>query len=98
MRTLEQRLKFDHGLKIGINLVEFSHNGRNRLAVVEISPRGVVKAFAKPEPSDMYAGWFRIKGDVTTTKGMGVYSWPAKNPDIMSWFKGTPTATVELVK
>ena len=98
MRTLEQRLKFEHGLKIGTNLIEFSHKGNRRLALVEISPRGVVRAFAKPELSDMYAGWFRVKGDMTITKGMGVYTWPAKSPDIMALFDGTPVAVVELTK
>lgn len=39
-RTLEQRLKFDHGLSIGTHLVRFTLGERSRDALVRIGPRG----------------------------------------------------------
>jgi hypothetical protein len=53
-RTLEQRLKFDHGLVIGQQLVRFTLGERSRLALVEISPRGKVYYLTQPKPEDMY--------------------------------------------
>jgi hypothetical protein len=94
-RTLEQRLKFDHGLTIGTSLVEFTHKGRTRRALVKIGPRGKVTALASPDYDDMYCSWFRIKGDVTAVIG-GVHVWAGRDPEFMAQFQGEPVATVEL--
>ncbi|MDY0271914.1 MAG: hypothetical protein RBR37_05340 [Advenella sp.] len=36
MRTLEERIKFDHGLVIGDNLVTLTHAGNEKTAIVNI--------------------------------------------------------------
>lgn len=93
-RTLEQRIKFDHGLPIGQSLVKFTLGERERLALVEISPRGLVFYFTKPSEGDMYACWQRVKGDNTLTGQGAVMVWPARNAEFMARFEGQPAATI----
>lgn len=68
-RTLEERLKFDHGLTIGRHLVRLTHQGREVRAQVEIGPRGKVSLLVQPRPEDMYSCWRRVQGDKTTAAG-----------------------------
>jgi len=96
VRTLEQRLKFDHGLPVGISLIAFTHVGNLKKALVEIGPRGKVWAFTEPEVGDMYASWFEVKGDKTISGKGRLLTWPAKDVDFMAQFVGTPLATIPL--
>lgn len=96
-RTLEQRLKFDHGLIIGMNLVKFTLGDRSVLAVVRISARGVVTYMKKPTESDMYSSWTRAKGDAAHPADGGVAVWAHKQPQIMGLFEGEPVATVPVL-
>ena len=93
-RTLEQRLKFDHGLTVGMNLVRFTMDGRERIAVVRIGARGTVTYIVKPTEGDMYSSWSRVRGDKTHVGEGGVIVWAARNPEIMKMFDGEPVATV----
>lgn len=94
-RTLEQRLKFDHGLSVGRHLVRFTHGPQSRMVLVDISPRGIVRCLAKPDESDMYSSWCRVKGDVTESDG-GVIVWGARDPECVRLFDGEPVATVAI--
>jgi len=96
-RTLEQRIKFDHGLPIGQSLVQFTLGERSRLALVEISPRGLVFYFAKPDEGDMYASWKRVKGDMTRTGEGAVRVWPARDEPFMAKFDGSPVAAIPVI-
>lgn len=96
VRTLEERLKFDYGLKVGISLVEFKRGSSIRKCLIEITPRGIVNGLAEPREGDMYAAWDRIKGSVWASKPGFVTTWPAKNPEFMARFAGEPIATIEL--
>lgn len=93
-RTLEQRIKFDHGLPIGQSLVRFTLGDRDRLALVQIYPRGKVFYLVKPDESDMYASWKRVKGDATCTGEGAVMVWPARDAEFMARFEGEPAATI----
>lgn len=95
-RTLEQRIKFDHGLPIGQSLVKFTQGERERIALVEISPRGLVFYFIKPANGDMYVCWQRVKGDSTLTGQGAVVVWPARNAEFMARFEGEPAATIQV--
>ena len=92
--TLEQRIKFDHGSPIGQSLVRFTLGDKERLALVEISPRGVVYYFTKPDDGDMYSSWKRIRGDVTRTGEGAVTVWAVKDIAFMAKFDGAPVATI----
>lgn len=93
-RTLEQRIKFDHGLAVGRSLVTFTFGERSRLAVVEIGPRGRVSCLTKPAPEDMYTSWFRVRGDKTYSEGPTLV-WAARDPELMSTlFDGEPVASI----
>lgn len=95
MRTLEQRLKFDHGLTIGRHLVNMTHEGNTRKALIEISARGLVHMLLQPRDEDMYCSWARLKGDEYSTKGLRLYVWAARNhPELMAQFDGEPVATI----
>lgn len=96
-RTLEQRIKFDHGLPIGQSLVTFTLGERSRLALVEISPRGLVYYFTKPDEGDMYASWKRVKGDMTRTGEGAVRVWPARDEEFMAKFNGSPVAVIPVI-
>ena len=96
MRTLEERIKFDHGLVIGDNLVTLTHAGNEKTAIVNIGQRGKVLCLVKPEAGDMYTSWFQIKGDMTNTKNGAVIVWGARNPELMNMFAGTPVTTISL--
>lgn len=94
-RTLEQRLKFDHGLTINrTHLVELTlHGVHKRLAVVTISARGIVKLLPKPREDQMYSSWERVKGNDLESVG-GVFVWPTRNIEHMAMFCGEPVATI----
>ncbi len=94
MRTLEQRLKFDHGLPIGQSLIELVHPLGTRRALCEISPRGVVRVLAEPQPDAMYSSWWRVKGDTTSSRECAVIVWGARDPELRQRFQGTPAAVV----
>ena len=94
-RTLEERLKFDHGLTIGRHLVRLTHQGREVRAQVEIGPRGKVSLLVQPRPEDMYSCWRRVQGDKTTAAG-AVIVWGAKDPALRAQFEGEPVATIEV--
>ena len=96
MRTLEERIKFDHGLSIGDNLVKFTYKGNEKTAVVNIGKRGKVLYLTKPEKGDMYSSWWQIKGDTTNTKGCGVIVWGARDPELMNMFEGDIAATIPI--
>ena len=87
-RTLEQILKFDSGLSIGMTLVEFIGPLRKR-ALVEITSRGLVRTLIMPSEGTMCSGWYRVKGDVSKADG-GVKVWPAKDVEWMARFEGEP--------
>lgn len=93
MRTLEQRLKFDHGLPVGTSLVLFTHGGASRKALVRITARGAVYYLPEPRPEDMYTSWNRAIGDDSRMAG-GVIVWAARDPEFMIPFAGDPVATV----
>jgi len=93
-RTLEQRIKFDHGLPIGQSLVKFTLGERHVDALVEIGNRGQVYYFVKPTESDMYASWQRVQGDVTKTGSGAVKVWPIKDAEFMAKFDGEPRAVI----
>lgn len=94
MRTLEQRIKFDHGLPIGQSLVKFTHGGAERLALVEISERGQVWYFTKPRPGDMYSPWTRVRGDNSLSGSGPVVVWAEKDAKFMARFDAEPVATI----
>lgn len=96
MRTLEERIKFDHGLPVGQSLVEFTLAERSVLALVEISNRGEVWYFKKPAATDMYAGWVRVHGDKSHSGKGAVRVWPANDSKFMAKFEGQPAAVVEV--
>lgn len=92
-RTLEERLKFDSGLSVGTHLVLFTHEGKERKALVEITVRGKVRVLTEPGRGDMYSSWCTVKGDKTVSDG-GTIVWAARNPEMMEPFKGEVVATV----
>lgn len=96
-RTLEQRIKFDHGLPIGQSLVQFTLGERGVTALVEIGNRGQVYYFVKPNDGDMYASWQRVRGNVTRSGEGAVMVWPFKNAEFMSRFDGTPAASIPVI-
>lgn len=94
-RTLEQRIKFDHGLPIGRSLATFTLGERSRLAVVEINENGRVFYLAKPTDSDMYSQWTRVRGDASHSGEGSIIVWAARNPGLMAeLFSGEPVATI----
>ena len=92
--TLEQRIKFDHGLPIGRSLVRFTLGELQRLALVEICENGRVFYMVKPGDGDMYSGWQRVRGDKVHTGDGGIVVWAARDPEYMAQFEGEPVATV----
>lgn len=95
MRTLEERLKFDSGLPVGRSLVCFKLKGRERKALVGISPRGVVRCLTEPNAGDMYSTWWRVKGDKSIADG-AVIVWGARDPEMRRMFDAAPVATLTL--
>lgn len=95
-RTVEQKIKFDSGLTIGVHLVEFKQRTRTQLALIEITSHGSVYGLVKPSEHDMYAAWDRIKGDNWASRPGTVCVWPYKNPEFMARFEGEPRATIVL--
>ncbi|TDX21599.1 hypothetical protein DFO67_1359 [Modicisalibacter xianhensis] len=93
-RSLEERIKFDHGLTIGRHLVLFTLGEHSRVALVEIGPRGAVSYLAKPGAGDMYSSWSRIKGDDSSGIQGAVIVWGARDPELMRMFDGEPVATI----
>lgn len=94
-RTLEQRLKFDHGLTVGRHLVRLTHAGRAVKVLVEIGKRGTVSLLVEPQPEDMYSCWCRLRGDITKAGGE-VIVWGARDPAVRATFEGEPVATLEV--
>ena len=104
MRTLEQRLKFDHGLPIGRSLVVLmlanppaGRESTPRRALVEVTARGKVSILPKPDDCDMYTGWNRITGDTMKPEG-SIIVWGARDPALMQQFEGEPAATVPVYR
>lgn len=96
-RTLEQKLKFDSGLPIGRSLVKLTRGPSELLALVDISPRGIVRVLRAPEAGTVYSCWRRIRGDDTEVDG-AVIVWGARDPAMLQEFKGAPRAVVEVTK
>lgn len=92
-RTLEDRIKFDHGLTIGTHLVSFTLGPNSRRAIVRISPRGLVHYLVKPAAGDMYSSWNRLRGDKSVAD-KGFIVWGARDPKLMEIFDGDPVATI----
>lgn len=93
-RTLEQRLKFDHGLPVGRSLIRFTIGDRARLALVEICANGRVFYLVEPDAGDMYSSWKRLRGEKSYSGEGSVIVWGAHDPQIMAMFDGEPVATV----
>jgi len=96
MRTLEERIKFDHGLVIGCNLVKFTYKGNEKTAIVRIGKRGSVWCLTKPGSGDMYSSWWQVKGNTTNTRGGGVIVWGARDAELVEMFEGEPVATIPI--
>jgi hypothetical protein len=97
MRTLEQRIKTDVGLTLGQHLVTLHHGARERLALIDIRPRGAVYVLPKPDEGDMYSCCARVKNDACPfDPKAGVIVWGARDPELMKRFDGTPVARIEL--
>lgn len=95
-RTIEQQIKFDSGLSIGQHCVTVvRRDGSGYTALIDISPRGVVKLIQKPRDDQMYTSWHRIKGDEVTQTGATIV-WGARNPEMLAAFD-KPTAVVRIV-
>lgn len=95
-RTLEERIKFDHGLSIGRSLVCFTLGERSRIAVVEINENGRVFYLVKPDEVDMYSQWKRVRGDMTREGEGAVIVWGARDHELMRMFDGEPVATISI--
>ena len=92
-RTIEQTIKFDCGLKVGITPVTVQRRDGSRYdALVEITLRGVVRLMPKPGPEDMYTDWYRFKGN-TWKLDSSVVVWGARNPEWLRQFD-SPVALV----
>lgn len=96
MKTLEERIKFDHGLTVGQHLVNFTLGEKSRLALVEISPRGQVWYFTKPIAGDMYTSWTRVRGNNSLSGSGAVKVWAENDVEFMAKFDGEPVATIEV--
>lgn len=94
--TLEESIKFDHGLTIGQHLVCFKLGEKTRLALVDIGKRGKVLCFPKPNKGDMYTSWECIKGNKFVNIKLRLKIWAEKDVEFMSQFDGTPAATIQL--
>ena len=95
-RTLEQRIKFDLGLPVGVSTILVKRGEVERLCLVDIGPRGAVYVLLKPELGDMYITWERLKADKFDKKKLrmvGVYYVHADK--VNTWFT-EPVATLEL--
>lgn len=94
MRTIEQTIKFDSGLPIGTTPVTIQRRDGSRYdAVIEISPRGVVRIMPKPGPGDMYTSWHRVRGDRVSPEGAPIV-WGARDPELMRRFDNPTTLVV----
>jgi hypothetical protein len=94
MATLEARLR---ALGSGRRLVTITHKGAQRRALVETSPRGIVRMLFQPQPGDMYSSWSRIDGDeYSRGRSEGVIVWGARDPAIMEPFNAEPAAVLPL--
>lgn len=92
-RTLEQIIKFDSGLSVGRSPVTIQRrDGSMYSVIVEISTKGSVYILPKPERSDMYTGWYRVKGDEVKLHG-GVIVWGARDPELLKKFND-PVTTI----
>jgi hypothetical protein len=96
MKTLEERIKFNHGLTIGQHLVNFTLGDKSRLALVEIRSSGQVWYFTKPREGDMYTSWTRIRGDNSSSGNGAIKLWAEKDAELMAKFDGEPAATIEV--
>lgn len=72
-RTLEQKIKFDNGLVVGIHHIQLSKGNQVLDCLVEISTRGAVFLLKKPTNNNP-TGWVRIRGDMMESFG-GVILW-----------------------
>jgi hypothetical protein len=98
MRTLEQRLKFDSGLTVGIHVVRFTLGERHVDVAVRISTKGKVSYLKKPDEGGMYVTWRNVQGDKVTADGP-VIVWAARtNPELMAIFEQPIAATLELFR
>ena len=95
MRTYEEIIKFDSGLKIGTSLVNIECRGHSRKALVEISRRGRVALLFEPRLDEMYTSWRVIKEN-KTAKFLNTIVWGARDPECRKMFDGEPVATIKL--
>lgn len=94
MRTLQEFLKFDCGLKIGRTPVTMERRDGSRYpALIEIGPRGSVHLLPAPTESDMYTSWRKITGD--TMKVERTIVWGARDPTLMREFEN-PQAVIRM--
>lgn len=92
-RTIEEIIKFDSGLSIGVHPVTIARrDGSEYSALVEVKARGAVYLMRKPDEGDMYTSWHRITGNDATPKG-GVIVWGARDPELLKRFDN-PVATI----
>lgn len=86
-RTLEQQIKFDSNLSVGVQHVEITRrDGSTYEAVVEISSRGKVMILPKPNDSDMYTSWYQVKGN--ELKILNTVVWMSRDLEAMKIFSG----------
>lgn len=80
-RTIEQRVKFDLGLPIGVSCVELVKAGKTRRVLVDIGKRGIVHAMVQPKDEDMYTSWRRVTGNELTSVRGAVIVWAARSEE-----------------
>lgn len=93
-RTVEEIIKFDSGITVGQHCVTVTNQAVSEfIAIVDISPRGVVNLIKKPNDGDMYTCWYRVKGnDLIAGK---IIVWGEHNAEIKEMFSN-PIQTVKL--
>lgn len=92
-RTIEQIIKFDSGLSVGMHPVTIvRRDGSEYPALVEIKTRGAVYLIRKPAESDMYTSWHRVTGDAAVPS-RGTIVWGARDPALLKRFDN-PVATI----
>jgi hypothetical protein len=85
-RTIEQRLKFDCGLPIGVSCVELVKAGKSRRVLVEIGKRGIVHAMVQPRDEDMYTSWRRVTGNALSSVRGKVIVWAARSDEFRNQY------------
>lgn len=92
-RTIEQIIKFDSGLGVGVHPVTIARrDGSEYPALVEIKARGKIYLIRKPTESDMYTSWYLIRGDLAVPT-LSTIVWGARDPALLQRFDN-PVATI----